>query len=35
VTGNRGYALLFQTPEHLWAASQPQFEQFRQAFQPT
>jgi hypothetical protein len=34
VTGGRGYALLFQTPEDIWASSQGLNEQFRQAFQP-
>ena len=34
VTGGRGYALLFQAPEELWASSQTVSEQFRQSFQP-
>ena len=35
VTNGRGYALMLRTPEDQWAASQPLFEQFKQAFQPT
>jgi hypothetical protein len=35
VTNGRGYALMLRTPEEQWAASQPVFEQFKQAFQPT
>jgi hypothetical protein len=35
VTNGRGYALMLRTPESQWAASQPLFEQFKQAFQPT
>jgi hypothetical protein len=34
VTGGRGYALLFQTPEDLWASSQGLGQQFRDAFLP-
>ena len=34
VTGGRGYALLFQTPEDLWASSQDLNQQFRDAFRP-
>ena len=34
VTGGRGYALYFQTHEENWAASQPLFQQFQQAFRP-
>ena len=35
VTNGRGYALMLRTPEDRWEASQPLFEQFKQAFQPT
>jgi eukaryotic-like serine/threonine-protein kinase len=35
VTNGRGYALMLRTPEDRWAASQPLFEQFKQAFKPT
>jgi eukaryotic-like serine/threonine-protein kinase len=35
VTGNKGYALYFQTPEQDWAASQELFAGFRSAFQPS
>jgi hypothetical protein len=35
ITNGRGYALMLRTPEDQWAASQPLFEQFKQAFQPT
>ena len=35
VANGRGYALMLRTPEDQWAASQPLFEQFKQAFQPT
>ena len=34
VTGGRGYALLFQTPEGIWASSQGLNQQFRDAFRP-
>ena len=34
VTGGRGYALLFQTPEDIWATSQGLNQQFRDAFRP-
>jgi eukaryotic-like serine/threonine-protein kinase len=34
VTGGRGYALLFQTPEDIWAPSQGLNQQFRDAFRP-
>jgi hypothetical protein len=34
VTGGRGYALLFQTPEGIWAPSQGVNQQFRDAFRP-
>jgi len=34
VTGDRGYALLFQTPEDIWAPSQGLNQQFRDAFRP-
>jgi hypothetical protein len=34
VTGGRGYALLFQTPEDIWASSQGLNQQFRDAFRP-
>jgi eukaryotic-like serine/threonine-protein kinase len=34
VTGGRGYALLFQTPEDIWASSQGLNQQFREAFDP-
>jgi eukaryotic-like serine/threonine-protein kinase len=34
VTGGRGYALLFQTPEDIWAPSQGLNQQFREAFRP-
>jgi hypothetical protein len=34
VTGGRGYALLFQTPEDIWASSQGLSQQFRDAFRP-
>jgi eukaryotic-like serine/threonine-protein kinase len=34
VTGGRGYALFFQTPEDLWASSQGLSQQFRDAFLP-
>src|SRR5690606_11093971 len=35
VTHGRGYALMFRTSESAWAASQPNFVQFKQTFQPT
>jgi hypothetical protein len=35
VANGKGYALMLRTPESRWAASQPLFEQFKQAFQPT
>ncbi len=35
VTNGRGYALMLRTPEEQWAATQPLYEQFKQAFQPT
>ena len=35
VANGRGYALMLRTPESQWAAMQPVFEQFKQAFQPT
>ncbi|HEX5947757.1 MAG TPA: hypothetical protein VFY82_15840 [Acidimicrobiales bacterium] len=35
VTNGRGYALMLRTPEDRWEASQPLFEQFKQAFRPT
>ena len=34
VTGGRGYALLFQTPEDVWASSQGLSQQFRDDFLP-
>jgi hypothetical protein len=34
VTGGRGYALLFQTPEVIWVSSQGLSQQFRAAFRP-
>jgi eukaryotic-like serine/threonine-protein kinase len=34
VTGGRGYALLFQTPEDIWSSSQGLSQQFRDAFRP-
>ena len=34
VTGGRGYALFFQTPEDIWASSQGLNQQFRDAFRP-
>jgi hypothetical protein len=34
VTGGRGYALLFQAPEDIWASSQGLNQQFRDAFRP-
>ena len=34
VTGGRGYALLFQTPDDIWASSQGLNQQFRDAFRP-
>ena len=34
VTGNRGYALYFQTDDARWAASQDLFAQFRASFRP-
>jgi eukaryotic-like serine/threonine-protein kinase len=34
VTGGRGYALLFQTPENIWSSSQGLSQQFRDAFRP-
>ncbi len=34
IAAGRGYALMLRTPESQWAASQPLFEQFKQAFQP-
>ena len=34
VTSGRGYALLFQTPEAIWASSQGLNQQFRDAFRP-
>ncbi|HEX6425892.1 MAG TPA: serine/threonine-protein kinase [Acidimicrobiales bacterium] len=35
LANGRAYALMFRTPERLWDDSQPLFEQFRQAFQPS
>jgi hypothetical protein len=35
VTDGKGFALMFRTPESQWAALQPVYEQFKQAFQPT
>jgi len=35
IAAGRGYALMLRTPEAQWAASQPVFEQFKQAFRPT
>ena len=35
VTGDRGFALYFQTDDARWAESQPLFDQFRSSFQPT
>jgi hypothetical protein len=35
VTNDRGYALMFRTPEGAWAAGQSVFDQFKQTFQPT
>ncbi len=35
ITNGKGFALMFRTPESRWAALQPVFEQFKQAFQPT
>ncbi len=35
VAAGRGYALMLRTPEALWDASQPLFDQFQQAFQPS
>jgi eukaryotic-like serine/threonine-protein kinase len=35
VTHGRGYAMMLRTPESRWEESQPLFEQFKRAFQPT
>jgi serine/threonine protein kinase len=35
LANGRGYALMLRTPEALWAASQPLFEQLKRSFQPT
>jgi Protein kinase domain len=35
IAAGRGYALMLRAPESEWAAAQPTFEQFKQAFLPT